>query len=162
MSTPAEAWTLRFTAAGAVLGHEPRADAELRPTAAGGLWVEGSGGPGRQFFRDQDTATLVLESAGEKCTASSTEPLGETGGVYYLLLADGRLFRLAPRGTRPGGFVLTGWDTPGPYLIARPDSVGWSLETQPAGRDLEGLRTLMFLVATRIVEDGRAGGNEQP
>lgn len=149
---PGEGWRLRVDDE-AVLTSALADGAEAVRFRAG-RWETADGSTLFEVRRSSDASGWsLLDAEGELAgSASSNEPLGERGGVYYFLLVDGRSFRLAPSGTRAGGFELTGWDLPGPYLIARPDPVGWSFETQPAGRGLEALRSLVFLVATRIVD----------
>jgi hypothetical protein len=72
--------------------------------------------------------------------------------LYYLLLGDGRLFRIAPRSPRDGGFELQGWETPGPYWIARPRKEGWTLQPTPASGGLLEIHALLILFAAEILE----------
>jgi hypothetical protein len=78
--------------------------------------------------------------------------LGFPANLYYLLLGDGRLFRIALCGPRESGFELLGWETPGAYLIARPDAAGWTLTPTPASYGLPDLRALLILFAAEILE----------
>lgn len=97
---------------------------------------------------------ILLAEDGET-EAGRTMTLGGLGfrpNLYYLLLGDGSLFRIVLRGPREGGFELLGWETPGAYLIARPDAAGWTLTPTPASYGLPDLRALSVLFAAEILE----------
>ena len=70
-----------------------------------------------------ETRGFLLLSADRSTEVGRTTPLGGVGSradLYYLLLRDGRLFRIGSRRAREAGFELSGWETPGAYLVARP------------------------------------------
>ena len=59
-----------------------------------------------------------------------------TPNLFYLLMGDGRMFRIGQHGARGERFELRGWETGGAYLAATPESGGWRIETTPAGTRL--------------------------
>ena len=69
----------------------------------------------------------------------------------WVLLEDGRLFRVVARGVRTGTVELLGDETPGAYVSARPDEGGWMLSLTPAGSELEVGEILWILVAAEIL-----------
>ena len=73
-------------------------------------------------------------------------------GLRFLLLGDGRLFRIVRSGAREGGFALLSWETPGAYLEARSGSGGWTLVATVAGGGLVDLPTLSILFAAEVLE----------
>jgi len=72
-----------------------------------------------------------------------------------VLLADGRLFRLAMIGASDPRVELGRWDVPGAYLLGRPESGGWDLERTAAGEALYAPPELWILAC---VEIGRLDG----
>jgi hypothetical protein len=81
---------------------------------------------------------------------------GCEAGPKFLLLDDGRLFRivlrLRLRGSPPdGGFELLGWETPGAYLRAWPEPSGWKLVATAAGGGLTDLQAISILFAAEIL-----------
>jgi hypothetical protein len=102
-----------------------------------------------------DAAGFVLSGADGRTEAGRTMPLVGTGreaGLRFLLLDDGRLFRIVLRGPREGGFELLGWETAGAYLTARPVASGWTLAPTPAGGGLEDLTAISILFAAEILD----------
>ena len=85
-----------------------------------------------------------------------SEPTGErelgrvSADGTSILLADGRLFRVAVRGLSTPRVEVARWDVPGPYLVARPGNAGWRLEKTPAGEALEGCDVLELLLGAAI------------
>jgi len=77
---------------------------------------------------------------------------GRETGLKFLLLDDGRLFRIVLVGLRSGGLELLGWETPGAYLRARPDSSGWKLIPTAACGGLTDLRAISILFAAEILD----------
>ena len=75
--------------------------------------------------------------------------------LYYLLLGDGRLFRIALRGPRDGRFELQGWETGGAYLEARPRTEDWKVAPTPACAGLDDIRALTILFAAEVLESER-------
>jgi hypothetical protein len=102
-----------------------------------------------------DAAGFVLDDADGRTEAGRTMPLVGTGretGLRFLLLDDGRLFRIVMRGPREGGFELLGWETPGAYLTARPVAGGWTLAPTAACGGLQNLTTISILFAAEILD----------
>lgn len=101
------------------------------------------------------TPGFVLRAGPEAEELAWTMPplgLGREAGLRYLLLNDGRLFRIVLRGPRAGGFALLGWETPGAYFEARPATGGWNLIPLPASSGLEDIRALSLIFAAEILE----------
>jgi len=72
-----------------------------------------------------------------------------------VLLADGRLFRLALTGASDARVELGRWDVPGAYVVGTSAAAGWTLERTPAGTLLEVGPELWVLAAAEI---GRLDG----
>jgi hypothetical protein len=72
-----------------------------------------------------------------------------------LMLADGRLFRLAMTGASDPRIELGRWDVPGAYLVGRATAGGWELERTAAGMALEAPPELWILACVDI---GRLDG----
>ena len=72
-----------------------------------------------------------------------------------VLLADGRLFRLAWIGASAPRVELGRWDVPGAYLVARAEGGDWVLERTAAGVALEAGPELLILACAEI---GRLDG----
>lgn len=104
---------------------------------------EGSPGP----FR-------LLESASgsELGRTLSLDGAAQRRELRYLLLGDGRLFRLRASVPAQAGFDLTGWVTPGAYLKARVHDAGWRLLPTPASGGIDDLLTLVLLFAAEILD----------
>ena len=67
-----------------------------------------------------------------------------------VLLADGRLFRLATFGASEPCFALGRWDVPGAYAEARPASGSWELTLTAAGEALTAPEALWVLLCVEI------------
>ncbi len=72
-----------------------------------------------------------------------------------VLLADGRLFRLAMIGASDPRVELGRWDLPGAYLVGRPSAGAWELERTAAGTALDAPPELWILTCVDI---GRLDG----
>ena len=97
----------------------------------------------------------MLRGAGGAEVGRTMPVVGGEGraGLKFLLLDDGRLFRIALRGPRDGGFELLGWETPGAYIIARPEpNNGWSLIPTAACGGLTDLQAISVLMASEILD----------
>lgn len=86
--------------------------------------------------------------------ARTMPPVGMAGvpGPRFLLLEDGQLFRMVLRGPRDGGFELSGWETPGSYVVARPAADGWNLVPQPACGGLDEIQVLLLMFAAELLD----------
>ena len=71
--------------------------------------------------------------------------------MSYLLLADGRLFRIVGRGPRDARFELLGWQMPGAYMIARPEPEGWRICPAPSCGAIADTGVLTILFAAEIL-----------
>ncbi len=87
-----------------------------------------------------------------RTTSSGLEPVLAPSSV---LLADGRLFRLASIGASDPRVELGRWDVPGAYLVGHAVAGAWVLERTPAGLALEAGPELWILAG---VEIGRLDG----
>jgi hypothetical protein len=90
------------------------------------------------------------------------DSVGHPEEMRYFLMGDGRLFRFALRGPLDCRFELTGRETPGAYLTARPRRDGWHIEANPASGGIEDLRALTILVAAEILEAEELTGEGRP
>jgi hypothetical protein len=87
-----------------------------------------------------------------RTSAFGEEPVLSPSSV---LLADGRLFRLAMIGASGPRVELGRWDVPGAYLVGRAVDGAWELERTVAGTALTAPPELWILVC---VEIGRLDG----
>jgi hypothetical protein len=87
-----------------------------------------------------------------RTTSTTPEFVVAPSGV---LLADGRLFRLALIGASDPRFELGRWDVPGAYVVGRPVPEGWELERTASGDALDAPPELWILTC---VEIGRLDG----
>jgi hypothetical protein len=102
-----------------------------------------------------DDEGFVLSGADGRTEAGRTMPLVGTGretGTRFLLLDDGRLFRIVRQPPRRSGFELRGWETPGAYLTAQPAEDGWTLAPTAACGGLVDLRAITVLFAAEILD----------
>jgi hypothetical protein len=124
----------------------------------GGWRIDGSEGAGNWLLKrttDEARGFVLLASGG-----SEDEEIGRTmplagaveAGLKFLLLDDGRLFRIVRRGTRDGVFELLGWEAPGAYIEARPEATGWMLVATTAGGGLVDLTAISILLAAEILD----------
>ena len=106
-------------------------------------------------LRPNDSGSgFVLEAArGGEAAGQTSAPhgMGRDAGLSYLLLADGRLFRIACRGPRDGRFELLGWEMPGAYMIARPEPQGWRIRPAPSCGAIADTEALSILFAAEIL-----------
>jgi len=85
-------------------------------------------------------------------TSLRMDGLGSVSDLRYLLMDDGRLFRIVFVGPREGRYELVGWETPGAYLTALPESDGWRIEPTPACSGIPEIRTITLLFAAEILD----------
>jgi hypothetical protein len=98
---------------------------------------------------------FVLQRREDEGEVARTMPLvgaGAESGLRFLLLDDGRLFRIAMRGPRDGCYELLGWETSGAYMTAHPETEGWNLRSTPAGSGLEDVRVIVLMLATVVLD----------
>jgi hypothetical protein len=150
---------MRIPTGGFVL--EPdQGDVIRAESAAGGWRIDGSRiPPGWQLRREAAAGGgFVLRVPGltdEQAARTSCMPAGgaRERESRYLLMGDGRLFRMVLRGPRDGRFELLNWEAPGPYLTGRPQPRGrWRIEPSPACGGLADIRELVILFAAEILE----------
>ena len=132
------------------------------PTGAG-WWVEVGEGSGRWLLRPARSrgSRFVLGAEAEERELGRTlalESVGHPLELRYFLMGDGRLFRFALRGPIDCRFELSGRETPGAYLTARPQSDGWRIEASPASGGIEDLRALSVLFAAEILDAEEPSG----
>jgi hypothetical protein len=80
---------------------------------------------------------------------------GDAGAPASLLLADGRLFRMALAELEPPKFHIGRWDISGAYLSASSEGGSWRIETTVAG---EGIASLHEIVIATCYDIARRGG----
>ena len=124
---------------------------------AAGFVVTGAGPWGLAWNADERGWILNSLGAGSdrevgRTTAGGHEPVIAPVSV---LLADGRLFRLAMIGASEPRFEVGRWDLSGAYLVGRPTEGAWVLERTEAGMALEAPPELWVLTC---VEIGRLDG----
>jgi len=122
-----------------------------------GFVLAGSG-PWRLTWSATERGWLLNDLAGGsavevgRTTSIGLEPVLAPASV---LLADGRLFRLAMIGASDPRVELGRWDVPGAYLVGRPTSGAWEFERTAAGEALFAPPELWILAC---VEIGRLDG----
>lgn len=79
----------------------------------------------------------------------------DPGAPASVLLADGRLFRIALAEIDPPKLAVGRWDLTGAYLHASADEGAWRIETTVAGN---GLPSLDEIVVATCFEIGRRAG----
>jgi hypothetical protein len=99
----------------------------------------------------------VLMAGDSEHELGRTTPLESTGATSpsSVLLADGRLFRLALTGASDVRFEIGRFDVPGAYAVGRSHDAGWNLERTAAGELLTVGPELWVLAAAEI---GRLDG----
>ena len=137
-----------------------------RVVAAEGGWVVESDDELEGWsLRRARTPGFVLRDKGGDREVARTMPLVGTeseASLRFLLLEDGRLFRIVLRGPRDGRYELTGWETAGAYLTARPLAEGWSLEPTSACGGLDEIRVLCLMLAVEVLDAETALQRREP
>ena len=117
------------------------------------------GGKGQQGWvlqrNTSEARGFVLIRAEDRSEAGRTmAPVGAVrdAGPSFVLLDDGRLFRIVLRGPRESKFELAGWETPGAYLTARPEAKGWTIAATPAAGGLADWTAVCLLFAAEILD----------
>ena len=153
---------------GAVLRDHPERLLTCRP--AGGFTLESTSGEtivalpekvGRRvegpdavrgclLIRSVDPPGFVLRRSEDDSEVGRTQPAAEVASL--VLLEDARMFRIVLRGARDPRFELSGWETPGAYLVARPEQDCWRISPSPACGGIPDITVLSVLFAAEIVE----------
>lgn len=122
-----------------------------------GFVLTGAGPRGVSWNATERGWILNALAAGPECELGRTAALGlePVLAPVSVLLADGRLFRLAMIGAADHRFELGRWDVPGAYLVARSVAGSWELERTAAGTALEAPPELWILTC---IEIGRLDG----
>jgi len=130
-----------------------------------GWVVEGDDELDGWSLRRARTPGFVLqgkEGAGEAARSMPLVGTDRESGLRFLLLEDRRLFRIVLRGPRDGRYELTGWETAGAYLTARPLAEGWSLEPTSACGGLDEIRVLCLMLAVEVLDAETALQRREP
>jgi hypothetical protein len=161
--------------------HEVRT---VRRREGGGFTIEPAGGPGIDVLPAGDGWMIEGPEAvsgwrltrGESCgrrfllvqadgrteagRSSCVEGFDDPATPRDLAMADGRVFRVVLRGPGDARFELSGWETRGSYLTARPVPEGWTIVPEPASSGLREIGPLLILFAAEILrtEDNREDG----
>jgi len=123
-----------------------------------GFSLVGEGGPWRLAWSVAERGWILNTREGDRAieagrtTAFGHEPVLAPVSV---LLADGRLFRLAMIGASDPRVELGRWDVPGAYLVAHATAGAWELERTASGEALEAGPELWILACAEI---GRLDG----
>jgi hypothetical protein len=123
----------------------------------GGFVVTG-GGAWTLSWSDPERGWILCTPEGDEAReAGRTTAMGDEPVLapVSVLLADGRLFRLAMIGASDPRVELGRWDVPGAYLVGRPASGAWELERTASGTALTAPPELWILAC---VEIGRLDG----
>ncbi len=141
----------------------------VRARFSGNDWrIEGIEGWADSILRrDAESSGFVLEIQGENqgeiqgkaARTMSLVGVEWAGSPRFMLLVDGRLYRIAHRGPRDVGFELAGWESPGAYLVAIPTDKGWKIEAMVAATGLDEISTMSLLFAAEILEAERTLGD---
>ena len=157
---------VRQASGGIALEGEGEQQWTLTPAPAG-WWVDVGDPSGRWLLRPARSRgsrfVLVTERDDRELGRTlALEGAGHPLELRYFLLGDGRLFRFALRGPVDCRFELTGRETPGAYLEARPLADGWRIEATPASGGIEDLQALSVLFAAEILDAEEPSGLGRP
>lgn len=156
MSDPG-GWELEVDPSGTLrLSADSGATVELQPCADGYLLRGDVPGNWRLAPVDEGTGLRLHDDARELGRTTLVDPEAGPTAPAYLLLDDGRLFRLVQRTPDDPGYELWSWEVPAPYLGAtrRPDGC-WRLAPTVAGAELEGWDRILPLLVATLVSGGR-------
>lgn len=105
---------------------------------------------------------VLARPGGDEAGSVSREPGSSAGdGPAWLLLDDGRLFRVGFRGPRRCRFELRGWETSGAYFEAIPEKAGWTIAPTVAGAGLRGVTPLLMLFVAEILDAESSEGTNR-
>lgn len=120
-----------------------------------GFLVRG-GSDGRLDWNASERGWLLTARDGGSEAGRTTASCADSAlAPSSILLADGRLFRLAPVGASQPRMALGRFDVPGAYAVAAVEAGGWTFERTPAGESLEAGPELWVLASAEI---GRLDG----
>ena len=111
----------------------------------GGAWRLAWSHPERGWILTSGEGSARREEG--RTTANGDEPVVAPVSV---MLADGRLFRLAMIGASDPRVELGRWDVPGAYLVGRPSAGVWELERTVSGTALAAPPELWVLACVEI------------
>ena len=137
---------------------EGAGEAPIEGVPDGAGFALSGGVPSRLDWVDAERGWLLTDgaaaSAGElgRTTAERLDPVLAPSSV---LLADGRLFRLAMIGASDPRIELGRWDVPGAYAVGHAKDGAWELDRTAAGTALDAPAALWVLTC---VEIGRLDG----
>jgi len=152
---------VRLAAGGFSLSSGHHVTATVVPSDSG--WIARGDGWSGAWRLDADSSAaagiLLRDEAGielgRSLRASGTD---EQSPCSQLLLGDGRLFHVRLCGPADARYELAGWETPGAYLVARPNADGWTIDETAAGSQIETVNAeLLVLFAAEIIEAERRG-----
>jgi hypothetical protein len=129
---------------------------------AAGFVVEGGAGPWRLGWSDDERGWILCSVTGEPAVElGRTTSLGVESVLSpsSVLLADGRLFRLAFVGASAPRVELGRWDAPGAYVVGNSRAGAWELTRTVAGTVQDAPVELLILMS---VEIGRLDGWYDP
>ena len=128
------------------LGSERAEEPAASPSVDGGL-----------LERTVESKEGFVLRAADGAELGRTMPLvgAADAGLRFLLLDDGRLFRIVRQGVRETRFELIGWETAGAYLEALPTADGWKLTATAAGGGIADLSVISVLFAAELLEAER-------
>lgn len=103
----------------------------------------------------RDGFVLVCGEGGDETERASSSGLSSgdfAAPLRFLLLGDGRLFRMVLRDARDPRYDLLSWEVPGEYLSARAATDGWRIDFAPAGSALTDIDELLLLFGAEILD----------
>jgi len=112
------------------------------------------------LIRSVDPPGFVLRRSEDDSEVGRTQPAVEAASL--VLLEDARVFRIVLRGARDPRFELSGWETPGAYLVARPERDHWRISPRPACGGMSDITVLSILFAAEIVESEASDARSNP
>lgn len=125
---------------------------------SGAVVVRGGGRTWSVRLRRTDGRTCTwaeIDDGSGDGAAVVTWEAGDAGAPASLLLADGRLFRIALAALDPPAFHVGRYDLTGAYLSASSERGAWRIEPTVAG---QGIASLHEIVIATCYEIGRRSG----
>jgi hypothetical protein len=137
---------------GFVIEVEGQADVRVQPSGEG-FSVTRSGDEPAWSMRFAEGGFVLADAGGHELARSSAVVGSRQGGPRFLLLDDGRVFRLALARAPERIFELSSWEVPGAYLELHPRPGGWALVPTPACSGLDDVRSLTVLAAAEVLDE---------